>query len=164
MQQSLDPHMFIGDKTSKEQSQRHKISRLKTIPQAGLPTYTLWYKFTCQNWACKDFLYGWHTSPFYSFPLLQIFNFFFLLFFRLMKILLKKTSREEKLVVLAMDVSMNFSLSFFFLACWGYYTVNNQDGCSLYFCYTTPSCNCTHPLGSLVVSSFSNWNRVLQQK
>ena len=147
MQQSLDPHMFIGDKTSKEQSQRHKISRLKTIPQAGLPTYTLWYKFTCQNWACKDFLYGWHTSPFYSFPLLQIFNFFFLLFFRLRKILLKKTSREEKLVVLAMDVSMNFSLAFLFFSFFFWHVGGyNQDGCSLYFCFTNPGCNFTHPL------------------
>lgn len=44
-----------------------------------------------------------------------------------------------------MDVSMYPSLSFpsFFLPI----QLITRMG-SLYFCYTTPSCNCTHPLGS----------------
>ena len=38
------------------------------------------------------------------------------------------------------------SLSFFFSPFWPIQLIISMG--SLYFCYTTPSCNCTHPLGS----------------
>lgn len=38
------------------------------------------------------------------------------------------------------------SLSFFFFPFWPIQLIISMG--SLYFCYTTPSCNCTHPLGS----------------
>lgn len=82
------------------------------------------------------------------------------LFFGLRKILLKNLRGKKKLVVHEMDVSRSASHPFFFFFC---YTVNNQDGLTVFLLHN-PKLHLYTSLGITMVSSLSNWNRVLQQK
>lgn len=63
MQSNLNLPMFIRSKNNTEQgeNQGNKISRFKRAPQAGLPTFTLWYKLTVQNQACESLLCRGYT-------------------------------------------------------------------------------------------------------